>query len=374
VNPSEIQLRIEPTLRHAAARFGDCPRPEPLAASPWVAMSTLQKAIRRGREDLALRAAATLMRDAPDRLWRRLGCVACEDIGLGDLEAVAIATAALGGVRKRAELGGDWPIAGAVVAGLACAPKCRVADDLLMICELCPAYARQRDELQRLSVGELVGVVCGSAPIEERAVALWCALGGGPRRLGLRRPRSETQTVFDRLCEAGWPSALVEVARINFNRTGEPLGPLVALAAREPVNGSRVEADEIPPELMINGTPGWAFDLYTREGRAVYARFLAADSRSAAWLRRYVAASRRVAVLGHCVFRVEGGLVDRRVHWPLADRLREQADVSCAGPGCGDVSELLDLVRQDLTRLNGVRSQTLGRDDHCAYTAPAGPH
>jgi hypothetical protein len=30
-------------------------------ASPWVAMSVLQKAIRRGREDLALNAATTLL-------------------------------------------------------------------------------------------------------------------------------------------------------------------------------------------------------------------------------------------------------------------------------------------------------------------------
>jgi hypothetical protein len=48
-------------------------------ASPWVAMSAMQKAIRRGREDLALSGAATLLRDAPDKLWRRLGCIAYED-------------------------------------------------------------------------------------------------------------------------------------------------------------------------------------------------------------------------------------------------------------------------------------------------------
>ena len=45
-------------------------------ASPWLAMSAMQKAIRRGREDLALGAAATLLRDAPDKLWRRIGCIA----------------------------------------------------------------------------------------------------------------------------------------------------------------------------------------------------------------------------------------------------------------------------------------------------------
>jgi hypothetical protein len=56
-------------------------------ASPWVAMSAMQKAIRRGREDLALSAAATLLRNAPDKLWRRVGCIAYEDVGVASLAA-----------------------------------------------------------------------------------------------------------------------------------------------------------------------------------------------------------------------------------------------------------------------------------------------
>jgi replication-associated recombination protein RarA len=44
-------------------------------------MSAIQKAIRRGREDLALSAVATLLRDAPEKPWRRIRCVAYEDVG-----------------------------------------------------------------------------------------------------------------------------------------------------------------------------------------------------------------------------------------------------------------------------------------------------
>ncbi len=40
--------------------------------TPWMAMSLMQKGIRRGRTAWALRGAATLLRDAPERLWRRL--------------------------------------------------------------------------------------------------------------------------------------------------------------------------------------------------------------------------------------------------------------------------------------------------------------
>lgn len=204
MNGPEIQHQIEQDLRRAVAHIAEVPRPDLLPGSPWVAMSALQKAIRRGRDDLALRAAATLVRDAPDRLWRRLGCIAAEDVGLGDLDAVAIATAAMGGKRLRSAMGADWPVACAVIRQLCDAAKCRAADDLLMICELHPAYARQRIEFRHRSSRELTEIVCGTMAIEERAVALWRALGGGPRHVGLRRRRSETQAVFDRLCDAGW--------------------------------------------------------------------------------------------------------------------------------------------------------------------------
>jgi len=58
-------------------------------------MSILQKTLRRGREELALGAAATLFWDAPDKLWRRNGCITYEDVGVARLEAVGLATAAL---------------------------------------------------------------------------------------------------------------------------------------------------------------------------------------------------------------------------------------------------------------------------------------
>jgi hypothetical protein len=84
MNGPEILHRND--LQHAVARQGEPPTPRPMDTSPWVAMSAMQKAIRRGREVLALCAAATLMRDAPDELWRRIGCIAHEEVGLGRAE------------------------------------------------------------------------------------------------------------------------------------------------------------------------------------------------------------------------------------------------------------------------------------------------
>jgi replication-associated recombination protein RarA len=78
---ADLMSRFKTDLVQRVARQRTVPERHYLSVSPWVAMSLLQKAIRRGRTDFALIAAATLLRDAPDRLWRRLAIIAFEEIG-----------------------------------------------------------------------------------------------------------------------------------------------------------------------------------------------------------------------------------------------------------------------------------------------------
>jgi hypothetical protein len=225
MNGPEILHLMRHDLQGAVARQGKPPTPRPMDASPWLAMSVLQKAIRRGREDLALSAATTLLRDAPDKLWRRIGCIAFEDIGVASLEAVGLATVALAGKRYRAALGGEWAVASCVVAELSRAAKCRAADDLLMACELHPAYAQARAELPCLATRDLITVAAGQGSTHERALALWYALGTDGDRSTLVSRRGDPRAVFEQLYEAGWPHTIVEVAREGFRRTRVVLVP-----------------------------------------------------------------------------------------------------------------------------------------------------
>ena len=87
-------------------------------------------------------------------------------------------------------------------------------------------------------------------------------------------------------------------------------------------------------------------------------RFIQTDAVSARWLRHHVRPGSRVPFLGHMVFRVEGGLVDRRMRWPLGDRLRREGDIECSGPECRDASDIL--VREDMLRLNEIRGEAIG--------------
>lgn len=343
-------------------RAGVCaseiPIPLPLDISAWIAMSLLQKAIRRGHEGLAQRAAATLLEVSPERLWRRCGGIAFEDIGVADLETVSLVVAALGGKRFRATLGGEWPVASYIVTRMAQTVKCRAADDLLMAADLHPTFAEVRQQFARLPLPELLDIVAGDGPLLERGIALWFAVGSRGRTAGDMPPRrGDPIRVFEHLAGTPGMANIAPVAREGFRKVGEVLCPLTALLF--PImrsEGCEVADDPLPPETLIGEVPSWAYDMYSREGRRALVLFLDGTSKTARWVRQRVVPERRVEFLGGILFRVEGGLVRQRLRWATADRLRQLVDLECHRPRILDVSQLLDLMRDDIPLLNRLRA------------------
>jgi hypothetical protein len=163
--------------------------------------------------------------------------------------------------------------------------------------------------------------------------------------------------LFDGLCEAGLPHTAVEIAREGFRKIGEPLCPFVALLCPlASCEGSTLQDDVMPPQTMIGEVPSYAYDMYVREGRLGLQAFLQRDCGTARWVREHVPAGQRVNFLGTVVFRVEGGLVQQRLTWPIGDELRKLVDIECHGPSCNDATEILQLMRNDIALLNEERS------------------
>src|ERR1700730_9019312 len=186
-----------------------------------------------GRKRTAQHAAATLLLIAPDRLWRRCGAAAFEEIGVADLETVSLVTAALAGKRYRSTIGGEWKAASFIVDRMAKAPKCRAADDLLLTAHRHPLFRRARADLATKTTAELIGIATGEAALPVRALATWYAVGTHPRQTKHLSARAgEATALFDGLCEAGLPHTAVEIAREGFRKIGEPLCPFVALLCR----------------------------------------------------------------------------------------------------------------------------------------------
>lgn len=355
--------RIDPFRNVLLAAVNDgrtLPPPSPLDISPWVAMSLLQKALRRGRADLARQAAVTLLRDSPARLWRRLGSIAFEDIGLGSLPTVGLTTAALTGKRFRQSLGGEWAVASVVVDALAEARKSRATDDLFMALEWLPELAEAKCEMARESNPRLRLIALTTKSLHRRALALLFLLGTD--RPGGKLPvrRGEPGLAFDLLDELGVAPTTLAICREGHRKTGEALPPLLALLALE--NGLRqgTTNDPMPPEVMIGGAPSWAFDMFTREGKIALSRLLATTAGIADFARTAVPKTQQVGFLGQVLFRVEGGVLANRVGGDLSDRLHAQLMFETLGVDPGHAVQALDLMRGDIRILNRIRRSVMG--------------
>jgi hypothetical protein len=336
----------------------------PLPISDWIAMSLLQKAVRRGHEDLALRAAVTLLNAASDRLWRRLAGIAFEDVGLGDLRIVALVIAGLSGKRFRMSIGGDWRVASYVVTLMARAPKCRSPDDLLMMVELHPQYERARRSFATFPASDLLQIVSSNS-LPERAIAAWYSAGTYWRTTRRLRPRrGQPKQLFNHLKDVGHPSILVDLAEAGFKKGAGMLAPFMAmLYPMLPTSSTMTEDDRLPPAAMVGDVPGWVWDLHSHEGRASLEVFLKGDSATASWVRAHVPTAQQPRFLGGVLFRTEGGLVRQRLRWGVGDQLRESMDLECHGPYCPNASHLLKLMRDDIPALNDARTHAslLGR-------------
>lgn len=336
------------------------PHRHPLDCTPWVAQSALQKAIRRGRTQVALTAASTLLQQAPERLWRRLACIAFEDVGVGDLELVTLVTAAMAGKKARASLGGEWKVASFLITRMADTTKCRAADDLLLVAENHLNFQTERLQLGFSTTQDLTQVITSSEPLPVRALAAWFLLGTDRRPSPqLARRRGDLAALFAAL-GAILPPDLVEITRDGYRRSKEVLPIFMALLSphlkRELVS---VEDDDAPPEIMIRDVPGWSLDVYSRPGRAALGELIEGSSDTARWVRAHIPSRQRVNFLGTIVFRLEGQCCRQRLRWEVADELRRATDYECNGPHCPDATEILGLVRADLGELNAIRAELM---------------
>lgn len=330
---------------------------KPIAISPWTAMSLMQKAIRRGEMEWALTGAATLLQDSPERLWRRLGITAYEDIGVGDFDAVALTTAGLTGKVWRGGVGGEWAVASFLLQRLSQSVKCRATDDLAMVCMEYPSLAADRREMAELMTPELLEIITGDANLPHRALAFWYAMGTDRYRGdNLQRRQGEPQAVLDAFCDHGYPDTVVEVCREGLKKSGEILPAFLSLLWRE-LDGSNchVEPDDMPPVEIINGVPSWAYGYHTRDGKAALRTFMSMRCETTRWLQDTVTPRDRARVLGEMLFRVESGCVDQRLHWQAGNCIRRMADLESYGLTQSDAEAGLKLIRNDLPVLNEAR-------------------
>jgi hypothetical protein len=345
-------------------------RPPPLAPlpiSPWIAMSLLQKAVRRGETARAIAAAATLLIDAPDKLWRRLAGIAAEDVGLADICATGAMVGMMSGKRMRASLGGEWTTAAWLTQRLCEARTSRATDDLLMTVQLLRGFQGERERLGDLSNHHLRVILLGTDSLHVRALALLYLAGTAGKPVDhLASRQGEPALAFDVLDELGTPLTVLELAREGYRVSREPLWLLMGLLAAEPA-GFEWEAevdDDLPPEAMTGPVPGWAVDSFTREGKVAISRFLHGTSPFTLWLQAHVERPQQRTVTARALFHIEGGLLRKRCMSALNDDLRTTNEGDCLGLPSALAGDALRLLRDDLPRLDAIRAKIMEGQTH----------
>ena len=150
----------------------------PLRCDRWVALSAMQKSIRRGDGLTAQRALATLYRDDPSSTWRRLLIIACEDIGIAALRAVVMTATRCANAKALREMGKDGAAVLATTRMLAEAPKDRCADLLFAVVLHDPALETMRSRCRSVSVARRLEFVADpTLSLPERALAVWHSSG-----------------------------------------------------------------------------------------------------------------------------------------------------------------------------------------------------
>ena len=350
-------------LSEALAKAEEPTPPIPLAADRYIALSALQKAIRRGHEELALRATMNLMIGGPHAIWRRLGIIAFEDIGVADIDAVGWATVLIGRPEVRKRLGGEWKIADFFIRTLCRAAKCRAADDLVHLIERDPALAEMRDELPGLSLRDRIrAAISCTGGIEAQGLATWFAIGTDKIASFALTPVSGCpENTFDALRDADYPGSAVEIGRMGLKRTACIIAAMFPLLYQ--ARGAKehpTQDDPFPAETMIGPVPSWVFDMHTRGGLAAFGRYRRRSERMKSFLAEHADPSANLnRLVGGLVFHIESGMLQNRLIWGEGTRLRHAADLTQPGLPPEVVPEALSILRDEIGLLNRCRADVV---------------
>ena len=329
----------------------------------WIALSSLQKSIRRGALEPATVAAEYLWSEA-SRLLDRLLVIGLEDIGVGDPEIL----------REVIELTTDraWrrklPDKGrAVVLGLVermcTATKSRFADEVLAIAQLEPALGSVRTGLATASAEQLATYSVTSEDIGVRALALWFLAGTARYPMdGVERRQGTLSALWEVSSGLGVPADWLRLLGSAARKMPWPLPILLPLAFASKANGTLSQLSEDSLFETWCGMPLYALDQFTRRGRLAIGRWLAGNSE---FQKLLLSAAPRPAwsqIIRYTVFAVEGQVCSRHLMWSeqrLILRRSIQAELTGRGLAAEYVDPLLAHATANLAALNERRREVL---------------
>jgi hypothetical protein len=339
-------------------------------ADPWVAASLLQKAVRRGRSDLAESAAECLWRHRGSRAWLRLVIIAVEDVGIGSIDAVVetlrIARAMTRASARRAV---DDPVRAicSMARALADAPKDRSADYLVSIAVHDASLDWFRQECLRLPASERIAAALdGDLPSNLRAVAAWTACGLGPSETA-RLDRGDRSGFLTACATAGVPAQLVAASADAATMSRDAICALLPVAwlLWRSAGGRSTPIDmTLPDSPSVGGIPVWALDKHTRLGKAAFARLVSENVDVREVAVRIAGRRGAIAAVEMAAYYLDAAPVSRRLDWPLSLSLEAEGrrvDMAKVGVPWDGIDPLMSVMVANREHLDRLRAEMLNK-------------
>lgn len=331
------------------------------AEQKWVAVSQLQKAIRRAQPEIALAWARALWEADRSYGLFRLAVIACEEVAGAD---PALARGYLQSEIKRAwfdERGGFRAMAYFVDA-FARSPKDRTSCDL--------SSTASAELLNGINLGGRSGrpdfpalralAQDDTAHVSERLSALW--LLAGTRKVPcaeLGAPKEGHHMSYLGACATIEPDPdTIACAELSLRLNKEPNGLALPLCR---------QAQRATPTALISGLVcptvirGWgitaALDAHTREGRAALEDLLDGESAARALCAGIGSRSDKIKALGTLFFRLEGREVEPFLDYPLAQQTCAWHDARLALIFSTSALDALTQARALLPALDELRTR-----------------
>ncbi|BCG45661.1 hypothetical protein GEOBRER4_n0423 [Citrifermentans bremense] len=296
-------------------------------SAKWKYSSGLQKSIRRGFVEDSVKCALTYHAIDPASFWKRLVIIAFEDVGVGDVWAVAMTLAVARSSVWRKRAGGDLIVIRYIVKRLAESVKDRTVADLCQVLENRSLSPSSLTLLKSNSPKGLSDMVLSDTVINTRIAAIWL-LWGTDKMKNPRLPlRGGSRDWFDLTVENMRMPGLVKYITLRGMVACRGCAMNICysfvweLLERSPYR--QVRETKVLPPFYISGVLEEAWDQHTREGKAAYLKFYQACTPVSNFLTtmRMVGNEEIIGAIGISLFISESAILDRRIDFEGADRV-----------------------------------------------------
>lgn len=335
----------------------------------WKYSSALQKSIRRGYVEDSIKYALAYHGLDPVGFWNRLVIIAFEDIGVGDVWAVAMTLAAARSTLWRKRVGGDLIVIQYIIKRLAESVKDRTVADLYQVLENRSLLPEPLARLKYASSQELSGIALSDqCPLETRVAATWLLWGTDKMRNPHLPLRTGSREWFDCTIESMKMPGLVKYVTLRgmvaCRGCAMNISYTYAWEMMKKSAFTKMVETNLPVRYYIGGIPEEAWDMHTRQGKAAYLDFYKVCLPVSEFLtsRRMVSNDGVVAAIGISVFISESALLDKRIDFEGAENIymmTVEDDYRKNGLTLADGIELSRLMQEHSAILRQARERAV---------------